>query len=111
MTIIQASKRLQALGFNMKGVGSPHFGQMNPEPFTFGQHHVLTPPWRTVFFAPCNGGWYVTSSIRFEARKYRHRYSYTAQILNIFGGGKTLEEAITEFENNFKTKTYNISKA
>jgi len=53
--------------------------------------------------------WYITSHIKFKARKYRGRTSYEAEILNIFGSGKTLEDAMTRFEHNFRNKIYNVT--
>ncbi len=109
MTIKQAVKRLEALGFDMSKprhnfVGTSRYGAQSAEPFDFGKNHVLTTPFRDVFFAECIGGWYVTSHIKFQARDYRRRHIYQADIRNIFGGGSTLQEAIEQFETDFKAK-------
>jgi hypothetical protein len=115
MNTNQAVKRLKVLGFTMSKDGVKSWGSQTPEPFdpekNDRRYHILSPPFRDVFFGQCNGGWYVTSSIIFSARIFRCRNKYTARKYNIFGGGKTLEEAMLEFEVNFRVKKYNVSRA
>jgi hypothetical protein len=118
MILIEAIKILSDLGFHMgaddKNVTS--WGQMEAEPFDIGKDHVVTEPYpnviiggpcRNVFIGQAVNGWYVTSHIRFSCRRYRCRRIELREIKNIFGGGKTLEEAVNNFVHNFKTKTYN----
>jgi hypothetical protein len=109
MTLIQAIKRLSNLGFEMGTQDVAHWGKKFPEKFSFEPHHVLTRPFRDVFIGEAKGGWYITSNIHFEARRYRYRYTYMARIKNIFGHGKTLNEAVNDFTKNFKTLTYNVA--
>ena len=111
MTLNQAIKRLTTLGFKMGLVSDvPHWGRMDAEPFDIKPDHVLSPPSRDVFIGHVNSGWYITSHIKFKCRLYRHHHTFDSQRFNIFGGGKTLEEAMLEFEVNFRAKTYNMTK-
>jgi hypothetical protein len=107
----QAAKRLTALGFkiNPPGAGCQRYGTTTPELFTTDLH-VLSVPFRDVFFARAKGGWYVTSHIKFTARRRRARLynTFGAELKNIFGHGRTLELAIKDFENNYNLKVYNI---
>lgn len=108
MTMIQAIRRMRKLGFKMGTTDCPHFGVISAEPFYVDGH--WSPVNRDVFIAPCNGGFYVTSSIYGMFRRFNQRgLAYKITVANIFGGGKTLKEAITIFEKNFLTKTYNNS--
>ena len=103
----QAIIRLKNLGFKFDFV-SISFGTMDAEPIDMRPDH-FTPIHRDVYFAPCCGGWYVTSHILGTMRRrYRRRNSEKTDVANIFGGGKTLQEAIEVFERNFKSKTYNV---
>ena len=110
ITITQARQRLAALGFEMGKYGTPNWGMMSPpELFTHGTTHVLSPPFRDVFIGKAKGGWYITSHIKFSARRFRARLynTYTEELKNIFGHGRTLLDAIQDFENNFNLKVYN----
>jgi hypothetical protein len=111
MNVKQAAGRLTKLGFTMNPAGADcsRFGTMTPEPFTT-EFHIHSTPFRDVFFAKCKGGWYVTSHIKFKARRYRARMynTFECHTKNIFGSGDTLLKAITEFETNFKAKQYNV---
>ena len=121
MNVKQAANRLTKLGFTMnpQGASCPRFGTMTPEPFTT-EFHIHSTPFRDVFIGHVTGvthlngkrsGWYVTSHIKFKARRYRARMynTFECHTKNIFGGGDTLLKAITEFETNFKAKQYNVS--
>lgn len=109
ITITQVRQRLAALGFEMGKYGTPNWGMMTPELFTHGTVHVLSKPFRDVFIGKAKGGWYITSHIKFSARRFRARLhnTYTEEMKNIFGMGKTLKDVIQDFENNFNLKVYN----
>ena len=111
MNVIQAAKRLTALGCKMNPTGAncPRFGTTTPELFTTDLH-VVSVPFRDVFIGKAKGGWYVTSHIKFTARRRRARLynTFGAELKNIFGHGRTLEFAIRDFENNYNLKVYNI---
>jgi hypothetical protein len=109
MNISQAIKRLTVLGFKMGETGVRDWGRQDAEPFDFSPSHIVTTPFRDVFIGHVKNGWYVTSHIKFKGRIYRHRYEQSFEIFNIFGGGKTLADAMTQFESNFKSKTYNVN--
>ena len=105
MTFTQARKRLEKLGFG-EWIGT--WGCKAPESYDCKSDHFV-PRNRDVFFAKCNDGYYVTSHIRGKLRRYRCKTWYNdVDKANIFGGGKTLREAIEVFEKNFLSKTYNI---
>ncbi len=108
MTIREAAKRLKALGFQFFERSGTCWGEMTAEEFDPGKCYVLSEPFRDVFIGECKDGWYVTSHIHFTAQRYHYNVvTHRATILNIFGGGKTLEHALEEFEHNFVNKTYN----
>ena len=90
--------------------GCMTWGHQLPEAFTFSPNHILGTPTRDVYFGKAVGGYYITSHIYFQARNYRCRYRYRAEILNIFGMGNTLKLAIENFEKNFTGKVYNIQQ-
>ncbi len=113
MNYAEARKQLKALGFTFPKDarctdGTIRWGRKAPEPFNTGKNH-FEPTFRDVFIAPCQGGYYVTSHIHGQMRRYRCRYWNETTIVNIFGGGKTLSEAVTKFVDNFKSKTYNVN--
>ena len=107
MTLKQATKRLAALGFKMEAVGSSVHGLIGAEAFNYFPHSILSEPMRDVFIGETKTGWYVTSHINFKGKRFRHTETHYATILNIFGGGATLDDAIKEFESNFLNKKYN----
>lgn len=111
MNLKQASKKIATLGFNI-GVNDTHgkFGTIKPEPYPVSGGYFF-PHFRDVFIGKCNKGWYITSHIHGTYRRYRERCEpYDFKVANIFGGGKTLKQAVEKFECNFLTKSYNIQK-
>ena len=106
MTNQTAKTRLEKLGFTFP---SGNWGRIEAELYSTGKDHFI-PRFRDVFFAKCNGGFYVTSGINGVLRRFRCRHSYETSVANIFGGGATLAAAIAEFVQNFEAKTYNIFK-
>ena len=102
---------LPSLGFTMNpsGANCVDFGRIEAEPYNVGKDH-FQPFFRHVFIGKCKGGYYVTSHINGNMRKYRCRIQYEAKIGNIFGGGKTRRQAIERFAENFRNKSYNFSK-
>lgn len=106
MTLKQATARLSALGFKM-GTDSPPHGTIGAEAFNYAPHKILSTPFRDVFVGQSSDGFYITSHINFTGKRFRSNQTHQATILNIFGGGATLKEAVAEFEINFKNKTYN----
>lgn len=110
MNTKQAIVELKKLGFKFTVKGVPSFGVTTPEAYNGCWPDHFTPKSRSVFFAKCNGGFYVTSHLRGDFRYYRGRKTHeNYTVSNIFGGGKTLAAAITEFVRNFKSKTYNVT--
>lgn len=109
MNIKQARKRLELLGFTFPLPLPSAWGRKVPEKFET-EFHILETPIRDIYFAEAKGGWYVTSHIYFQARRFRARQynTFKASILNIFGYGATLEEAIGNFAYNFNSKIYNL---
>jgi hypothetical protein len=108
----QAAKRLTALGFKMNPTGAncPRFGTTTPELFTTDLH-VVSVPFRDVFFARAKGGWYVTSHIKFTARRRRARLynTFECHMKNIFGHGRTLELAIMDFVKEYTFKVHGVA--
>ena len=103
----QAIKRLVALGFQMGMARIPRWGWITPEFYPVGKDH-FTPKTRDVFIGKAKGGYYVTSHLRGTMRRYRCRQvNKDCDIANIFGGGKTLQEAIDQFCTKFEAKIYN----
>lgn len=108
MNMTQAIRRMRKLGFNMGNHDCPHFGVQAAEPYYVNGH--WSPSNRDVFIAPCHGGFYITSHIYGMFRHFKQKgLAYKITVANIFGGGKTLREAVEQFEKNFLTKTYNNS--
>lgn len=87
--------------------GLSTYGTIKAEPIDTGKNH-FSPKFRDVFFGEATGGYYITSHIHGTMRQYRHRYSYETDIANIFGHGKTVEDALENFAYNFINKIYNI---
>jgi len=109
MTEKQAIAKLKELGFYFEQDDVPQFGVTAPEPYPVGKDH-FKPRTRSVYFAKCKGGYYITSHLLGEFRPYRGRTTYdNYSVANIFAGGKTLAAAIREFSANFTAKKYNIS--
>lgn len=93
------------MGFTfLKGT---QWGQQTPEPYDTGKDHFI-PQMRDVFIGTAKGGFYVTSHLKGKMRQFRCRTWFDTDVGNIFGGGSTLQEAISEFVANFLSKTYNI---
>lgn len=108
MNIKQVANRLTSLGFTMGAVASiPNWGRKDPEIFTTNLH-VMSPPFRDVFIGKAKGGWYITSHIKFKARRFHARLhnTFTEEMKNIFGHGRTLELAIADFEKEYIKKVY-----
>ena len=90
-------------------------GTMEPEEYDVGKDH-FTPRFRDVFHSGETSGsegkfHYVTSSIHGKMRPYKAQHSFDTTVGNIFGSGKTAEEAISNFSENLKNKKYNIAKS
>jgi len=100
---------LTAAGFHFNPEHGGAFGTIAPEPFNVGKDHFF-PHFRGVYIGKSVGGFYVTSHIVGDFRRYRQRVyntQHNASLANIFGGGKTALEAVKIFLANFKSKTYN----
>ena len=107
MTIAQARKKLESLGFRMVVRWGSQKAESFPQTF-IGQNHFI-PKFRDVFIGHVPSGWYITSHIHGNMIKYKQTEEERVTICNIFGHGKTLAKAMKDFVSNFKTKTYNIS--
>jgi hypothetical protein len=109
MNTKQAIVKLKALGFKFDQPDVPQFGTTAPEPYNVvGKDHFKART-RSVYFAKAKGGFYVTSHLLGDFRRYRGRTTYdNFSVANIFGMGKTLSAAINDFTVNFKAKTYNV---
>ena len=83
----------------------PNWGRRElTEAFDFSPNHLLSKPYRSVYIGEAMDGYYISSSIRFRGRLYRHR-SYNAAWMdrrNIFGMGTNLRGAVNDFEANFR---------
>ena len=108
MTLKQAIKRLTVLGFKMEMTGGCVKGIRGAEAFTYFPHDILSTPMRDVFVGETKDGWQVTSHINFKGKRFRSTETHYATILNIFGSGKTLQNAMDEFESNFERKAYRV---
>lgn len=108
---MKTNEILPSLGFKMNpsGADCADFGTQPAEPYNVGKDH-FTPSFRSVFVGKCKGGYYVTSHIQGEFRRYRARRTESATFGNIFGGGKTRRQALLQFADNFKAKKYNVSR-
>jgi hypothetical protein len=104
MNIRQAKAALKKLGF--KFLPKHKWGSMEAEPYDVGKDH-FKPRYRDVYIGECVNGYYITSHIKGMMRRYRCRREFDTDVGNIFGGGETLEVAITQFVHNFKNKIYN----
>jgi hypothetical protein len=109
MNIKQAASILTKLGFTMNppGANCEHWGRKSAEPF-YTSDCILSTPFRDVFIGKAKGGWYVTSHIKFKARrKHARSYNmYDASVSNIFGHGHTLELAIMDFVKEYTFKVH-----
>lgn len=108
MTLKQATKRLASLGFKMEMSGGCIRGSIGAEAFNYFPHDIQSTPMRDLFIGETKDGWYITSHINFKGKRFRNTGTHYATILNIFGSGTTLKEAIEEFEDHFKRKSYRI---
>lgn len=110
ISITQVRQRIAALGFEMNPLGADckNYGRMDAEPYTDSTYHILSKPFRSVFIAKCINGWYITSHIHFNARKFRARLDNTGWVerKNIFGHGVTLKDAVRDFEINYYLKIH-----
>ena len=106
MTMKQVIKRLTLLGFSMT---HGTWGSQSPEAYNVKPDHFI-PLFRDVFVGKSVGGYYVTSHIKGKMRRYRCREWFETTVGNIFGGGSTLEQAMLEFEVNFRNKIYNVNR-
>jgi len=111
MTLKQAIKRLTVLGFKMEMTGGCVKGITGAEAFNYFPHDILSTPMRDVYIGETTSGWQITSHINFKGKRFRSTETHYATILNIFGSGKTLEEAMDEFEKHFNRKAYRIYEA
>lgn len=101
---------LKSLGFIFSATGDNNFATIAAEPVDLRPDH-FKPRFRDVFLGNTQTGFYVTSHITGEFRKYRARKYNTNpdySTHNIFGHGKTEDEAVAMFVENFKNKKYNI---
>jgi hypothetical protein len=102
----RAVARLTALGFNMTADGSTHplWGRKSADMFNSGTLHVLSVPFRDVLITRSPNGWYVSSHIKFNARRKHARLTNTFvnQVKSVFGFGKTMEQALNDFEIMFQ---------
>jgi hypothetical protein len=106
MILKQAVNRLAALGFKMDAMGRVVHGVIGAEAFSYAPHDILSEPMRDVYVCETANGWHVTSHINFKGKRHRHTDTHYATILNIFGSGSTLREAMEEFELHVLSKTY-----
>jgi hypothetical protein len=107
MDLTEIKNLLEEAGFNIGKVEEKSlFGTIQPEHIQVGKNH-FTPRFRYVYFADAVGGYYVTSCISGDYRKYRGRHWEPVNLANIFGHGKTPIEAVKHFLKNFKAKKYN----
>jgi len=108
MTLKQATKRLASLGFKMSIADGCVKGSIGAEAFNYFPHDILSEPMRDLFIGETKDGWYLTSHINFKGKRFRSTETHYATILNIFGSGKTLQNAMDEFESNFERKAYRV---
>ena len=104
MNISQAKQKLTKLGFVFSSPDSPKWGRRNlTESFDFKPNHLLTVPYRDVYIGKATDGWYITSSIHFRGRIFRH-HSFNTNWMsrrNICAIGSTLLEAVVQFNTQF----------
>ena len=113
MKLAQAKKRLESLGFTFN---EARFGTIKAEFYDVSPNH-FSPIHRDIWISPksknvdpkTKNAYHISSSINGIYRKYRARYSYKRELANIFSMGKTLKEAVENFEKDFRAKNYNIS--
>lgn len=115
MTLNQAKNEIAKLGFVFDTAPKcEKWGTVAPEPYTNDliKNNHWKPEFRSVYIAHdySIGGPYITSSIHGKYRRYKaRRYNeYNREFGNIFSHGKTLEEAVINFVNDFKAKKYNV---
>ncbi len=122
MTLKHARKELEKLGFkfdsnNKTLEGTIRFGSKPAEFYNVSPDH-FTPIFRHVWISNKNphfdpvtkNRFHVSSSIKGTYRRFRAKNSFETDLANIFGLGKTLEEAVKDFVSKFNSKTYNVSK-
>jgi len=89
-----------------------YFGTTEPEPYSIGKNHFV-PKYRYIYISSemypktDKNFVYITSNIVGSMRLYRHKNWFDTNIANIFASGKTLSEAVVNFEVKFKAKEYN----
>lgn len=89
-----------------------YFGTTEPEPYDTGRDE-FKPQYRHIFVSSemypgtDKSFFYVTSDINGKMRIYRHRDWFDTDVGNIFASGKTLKDAVSSFEYNFKNLIYN----
>ena len=104
-------KSFEKLGFDILSETNNElsvFGTQPAEEYNTGKDHFV-PKYRSVFFGTAKDGYYITSNIHGKMRNYRCRTEYDTEIGNIFGHGKTIDEALRSFSHNFINKIYNIN--
>ncbi len=101
---------LQAAGFHFFPEHGDDFATIKPEPFNVGKNHFF-PHFRDFYLGKAVGGFYCTSHIHGDFRKYRCKtVQYNFELGNIFGKGVTEDEAVKNFLENFKGMFYNVAK-
>lgn len=107
--IKDAVSLLKSSGFEIQRIDeNSAWGQIKNEPVSLGKDH-FAPRYRSVYLSDAVGGYYVTSHIVGDFRKYRGRTWHIGyEVANIFGHGKTAVEAVNNFLSNFKQKRYNV---
>jgi hypothetical protein len=81
-----------------------------------GKNHFSPYGYRSLFIGTClwsegGMGFYATSDIRGIYRRYRAWYEDTSyDLANIFASGKTLEDCVNNFIDNYNGLTYNESR-
>jgi len=109
MTLELAKQEIAKLGFTFNSPDCEKWGTMPAEPYTNDliKNNHWTPLYRSVYIGDTYpiGGPYITSSIHGNFRRYKTRKynTYMREFANIFGHGATLELAVQDFVNKFKS--------
>jgi len=116
MTIKQAITKLESLGFQFLPENG-RWGTIEAEPYTNDliKNNHWSVKYRSVYISSLNhrvtgdNFYYITSSIHGKYRRNRARKynEWNREFANIFVSGKTLEETINKFLEDFETKRYN----
>lgn len=105
MTIKQARSLLAKLGFQMNpdGAGNPNYGRKYAEYF-IPVVEIKSHPYRDVYISRLEEVINISSHIRFKGVVPGKGVIRPYDCRNIFGRGKTLLEAIVDFEADFNAK-------